>query len=141
MGSGQGKSRRARTSPKWESELHDFGAGAKVLAAKHGIGGGWVAATAQVDSTVYVGEDAVVFGRAELMGNARVEDHACVFGTAFVCENARITDYASVSGHAYVAGHAVISFKARVFGKANVDGYAKVGGTDRKSTRLNSSHA
>ena len=51
--------------------LHDFGDGA-VRAARHenpdGSEGGWVALTAHVEDTAWVGPDAVVFGNARVFG-------------------------------------------------------------------------
>ena len=43
-----------------------------VPAHKHINGGGWVADSAIVDDTVYVGPDARVSGNAEVSGDARV---------------------------------------------------------------------
>ena len=52
---------------------HNFGDGAgPVLAHRHANGGGWVADTATVEPTVFVGRDARVFGTACVFGTARV---------------------------------------------------------------------
>ena len=75
---------------------------------KHPNGGGFVAATAQVDASVYVGPNAVVLDRAEVRGNARIEDFAAVSGQA------RVLDNAIVSGHALVRGMAVVKGDAKV---------------------------
>ena len=40
-----------------------------IPAHRHKNGGGWVAETAQVADTVYVGPMAVVYGRANIKGN------------------------------------------------------------------------
>lgn len=49
---------------------------------KHKNGGGWVANSARVDDSVYVGPFALVYGKAELSERVRVEDYAQVSGTA-----------------------------------------------------------
>jgi hypothetical protein len=51
-------------------ETHDFGAG-PVPAHKHPNGGGWVAETARVSETAYVGSKAEVYGDAVVSGNER----------------------------------------------------------------------
>jgi hypothetical protein len=43
-----------------------------VAAHQHPNGGGWVADTAKVTDTSYVGPDAWVYGNAEVSGDARV---------------------------------------------------------------------
>ena len=60
----------------------------------HENGGGFVADTAHVDPTAYVGREALV------TDNARVTDHATVTDTSEVYGNARVTDNALVYGNA-----------------------------------------
>ena len=51
---------------------HDFGDGAGAVPAhRHVNGGGWVADTARVDATAYVGPMAQVSGEAWVSGEAR----------------------------------------------------------------------
>jgi carbonic anhydrase/acetyltransferase-like protein (isoleucine patch superfamily) len=96
-------------------ETHDFGDGNfEVPAHKHPNGGGWVAETARVDPTVYLGEDAKVFGDARVSGNAQVYYNARVSG------NAQVSD-AYVSGNAQISGTAEIS-GGYVSGKAHISG-------------------
>ena len=57
---------------------------------KHPYGGGWVANTARVDDTVYVGPFAMVYGHAELTGRVRVEDYAQVSGYAKLSGDVRV---------------------------------------------------
>jgi len=59
----------------------DFGYG-PVPAHQHSNGGGWVADTADVADTAYVGPDAQVFDDALVYGNAKVIDDAQVYGNA-----------------------------------------------------------
>lgn len=58
---------------------------------QHKNGGGWVALTARVDDSVYVGKYTLVYGQAELTGKVRVED------------------LAQVSGHVKLSGNVVVS--------------------------------
>jgi carbonic anhydrase/acetyltransferase-like protein (isoleucine patch superfamily) len=61
---------------------------------KHSNGGGWVANTARVADTVFVGPHALVYGQAE------ITDTVCV------------VDSAQVSGHAHISGDAIVSGNA-----------------------------
>lgn len=82
----------------------------------HPNGGGFVAYTANVDDSVYVGKDAKVLGYATVSGNARIDGHATV------------TDSANVSGNAVITGHAVVAERAQVKDNAIVADYAGVMG-------------
>ena len=101
-------------------ELHeyDFGNG-PVPAHQHPRGGGWVADTATVDETCFVGPYARVFDNAYVTGNAIINDGASVFCNA------------SVSGHAKVYGDAMIYDNASVRDQARVSGFSKVFGNAR----------
>ena len=57
---------------------------------QHSNGGGWVANTATVAKSVYVGPFAIVYGKATCTGNARVEDYAQVSGTARLGGSVRV---------------------------------------------------
>src|ERR1039458_3377727 len=63
---------------------------------QHSNGRGWVANTASVSDTVYVGPYALVYGHAELServrveGTAQVSGHAKLSGDVLVCGNRRI---------------------------------------------------
>ncbi len=87
-----------------------------VPAHKHPNGGGWVADTAKVDETAYVGRDARVYG------NAMVYDTARVYGDAQVYDYARVYDNAMVGGYAMVYDNAMIGGYAMVYGNATVGG-------------------
>ena len=56
---------------------------------KHKNGGGWVAETAYVEPSVFVGPYAIVYGQAQLSGKVR------------------ILDFAQVSGHAELSGNVI----------------------------------
>lgn len=118
---------------------------------RHPYGGGFVADTASVDDTVYVGQDAMVLGnsvvtdRAVISGHAvvcnarvsdtaRINDYACVYGfwwaqptiseNAKVGENAVVTAGASVSGNARIMGNAYLLDNYSVTDDATVKGTA-----------------
>ena len=94
--------------------------------AYHPNGGGWVADTAQVDSTVYVGpgstvcDNARVSGNAVIRGNSLVADTARVYGNARVV-NSTVVNGAQVSGDAVIRGNSLVADTARVYGNARVD--------------------
>ena len=63
--------------------LYDFGDGNGPVPAKQHInGGGWVADTAKVSRTVYVGPKAKVYGNAQISGNVVIFDNVEVYGNA-----------------------------------------------------------
>ncbi|MBQ9695058.1 MAG: N-acetylglucosamine-1-phosphate uridyltransferase [Oscillospiraceae bacterium] len=87
----------------------------------HPNGGGWVADSASVADSVYVGPDAMVLGNAALTGNVRVEDHAVVTGTVTV------QDHAVICGHAVVDGGGWVYDNGWKMGSASVSGNAVIG--------------
>jgi hypothetical protein len=103
----------------------DFGDG-PVAAHRHPNGGGWVADTATVADTAYVGPGrswymitlVVTFGcpitlgcPVTLMyGNAEVSGNARVSGNALVYDDAQVSGTARVSGDAQVYGNAMVSY-------------------------------
>jgi len=89
---------------------------------QHKNGGGWVANTATVDASAYIGPNAQVYGKALVSDNARVFGDAQVSGDAWVFGKAWVFDNARVFGDAWVSGYAQVS------GNAQVSGYAQVSG-------------
>lgn len=87
----------------------------------HSNGGGWVADSAQVEDSVYVGPDAMVLGNAVLTGNVRVEDHAIVAGSTTASDNVVI------SGHAVIDGGGMIYDNGWIFGSVTLSGNAVIG--------------
>jgi hypothetical protein len=76
------------------AQKYKFGDGkGPVPAHQHPNGGGWVADTAKVADTSYVGPDAWVYGTAQVSGTARVYGDAQVSGTARVSGDAWVSDY------------------------------------------------
>jgi hypothetical protein len=72
---------------------------------RHKNGGGWVQATAKVEESAYVGPDAMVLDRAQVLGNASVEGFAVVMDSAVVKGHARLSGGALVNGSAVMDGY------------------------------------
>ncbi len=92
----------------------------------HPNGGGFVAATAHVDESVYVGPDARVLDYATVTGNAVITDYATVCGSATVSGNAIVSGHAVVAENATVQDNAIVSDSAGVMGNATVSGNGRV---------------
>ncbi|MES2646176.1 MAG: DUF6055 domain-containing protein [Bacteroidota bacterium] len=86
-----------------------------VAGAKHTNGGGFVAATASVAASAFVGPFAQVLDRAQVTGTARIEGKAVVRDDARVSGAAIVTDFAIVGGNAEVSDNAKISKTAFVY--------------------------
>lgn len=98
---------------------YDFGEG-PVAAHQHPKGNGWVADTAYVDETCFVGPFARVYGNAKILEKAVINDHACVFGNATVTNTARVYGDAQVYDNAFVSGNSRISGFVKVYGNSKV---------------------
>ncbi|MBQ9111545.1 MAG: hypothetical protein IJY06_09300 [Oscillospiraceae bacterium] len=92
----------------------------------HPNGGGFVAATASVDASVYVGPNAKVLDYATVTGNAVITDYATVCGSANVSGNAIVSGHAVIAERASVRDNAIISDYAGVMGNAVVSDYGRV---------------
>lgn len=100
---------------------YDFGDGNGLVSAhQHTNGGGWIADTAEVDETVFVGPEAKVFGNAVVKYKAKINDYAKVYGNALVYDKARIYGQAEIYGNAQVSDDCRISDNAKVYGNAIV---------------------
>jgi len=110
--------------------LYDFkGNGELIPAHRHCNGGGWVADTAYVEDTVYIGKDSSVFGcatvkdkaviteRAEVSGYAIVKDSACIKGSAVIRGTCTVKDHAEISGNVFIASHIEIGEHAVLDGE------------------------
>lgn len=93
----------------------------------HG-GSCWVYDNAVVRGRAHVVGDAKVMGRAIVCGGAMVRDRAVVEDGAIVNGRATIRDDASVSGNASVSGCAEVGGHAEVADAGIVDGDAKISG-------------
>ncbi|GEM_PF-906590 len=92
----------------------------------HPNGGGFVADSASVASTAYVGPNAQVLDGAQVSGTARIEDHATIGGAAVVSGTAVVGGYAYVRENATVTGAARVRDYALVQQRATIDGAARV---------------
>lgn len=120
------------------AEVQQSGGYSKGRGHAHSNGGGWVADSANVADSVYVGPNAMVLGSATLTGNVRVEDYAIVAGSTTAKDNVVISGHAVVDGGGWVydngwkfdnvelSGNAVISDGAVVTNSCKVSGNAKV---------------
>lgn len=92
----------------------------------HSNGGGFVASTAHVDDSVYVGKHAKVLGYANVTGNAQIKDYAIVTGSANVSGNAVVSGHAVVAENATVKDNAIVSDSAGVMGNSVISDNARV---------------
>ena len=116
--------------------------GTKEGGKPHANGGGFVADSAKVEATTFVGPHARVLDRAKVLGNSRIEDWAVVRGDATVRdravvsghaliddrgrveENARVADYGLVKDNAVVSGFARILERGTAMGSVRVSDFA-----------------
>ncbi len=116
------------------AEVQQSGGYAKGRGHIHSNGGGWVADSASVADSVYVGPDAMVLGGAKLSGNVRVEDHAVVANSVTARDNVTISGHAVVDGGGWVydngwkQGSVVLSDNAAISGSAVVSNSCTVSG-------------
>ena len=80
--------------------------------SRHANGGGFVASTARVDASVYVGPNAAVIGNATVTGNAIID------GYAMIAENAKVSGNAYVGDTALVMGRAAVTDNAKILESA-----------------------
>jgi len=106
---------QTETCHKTPSQLlktYDFGAG-PVPAHRNinpdGVEGGWVADTAYVAPDCFIGLDAVVYDRAQVMGGCSVRDRARVYGTARIL-NVLMIDDSKVCGHSDLRDETLMGF-------------------------------
>ena len=92
----------------------------------HSNGGGFVADTATVSATAYVGQNAKVLGYATVTDNAVIKDHAVVQGSAKISGSATVSGYAIVDKDAQIKDSAYIGDYAIVSGPSTISGHAKV---------------
>jgi hypothetical protein len=127
--------------------------------AAHVNGGGFVAATASVSPSAFVGPQARVLGTSQVCDKARIEDfatvldatvqdkailsgHALVYENSTVCDNAKVRDYAVVGQKSTVSGNARILEHARLVtgktcgGEVTVKGVAHIYGGSQSGSAL-----
>ena len=85
--------------------------------------GGWIQGERNLshEGTCWVGEDAIVYGQAQIFGNAQaygqaqIYGHAQIFGCARVYGNAFICERAKVYGEAMVYSSAILTEDSHVY--------------------------
>ena len=100
------------------NSTYDFQDGnGPVPAHRHINGSGWVANTAKVENTAYIGPNARIFGYATIKDNvivtedaevsayAVIKDLACIKGKAIVRGSCTVTDHAEISGNVFIASN------------------------------------
>lgn len=105
--------------------LHNFGNGGGLVPAhRHrnpdGTLGGWVADSAMVQNTVYIGPSAQVFDHAVVTDHVALHQRAWIAGRATVSDNVKMSNTAGVYGNAKVSGCVQLYDRAAVFGEAIV---------------------
>lgn len=78
--------------------------------------GGWV------ETIDNLSDNAWVYSKAKVFGNARVSGNAIITGEAQVFENAQVSGNAVVDGESYVFGNAKVTGKEKIRGKAKFNG-------------------
>lgn len=115
---------------KPREQKHDFKDGhGRVPARRHINGKGWVAKTAVVEDSVYVGPRAEVFHRAYVAGNVRIEGNVRIHGAATIHGSKgaiRLKQAAQVYGEAVIRDNVEMHGQARVFGRAHVSGGSRL---------------
>lgn len=108
--------------------------------AYHANGGGFVASTATVRATAYVGPQARVLGTAQVLENARIEGRAVVEDAAIVRDNAIVSsearikqntlleDYATVRDSAIMRDNSTINEEGKLQGASVVSGSYTISG-------------
>lgn len=123
---------------KVRAPKHDFKDGnGRVFAHKHIYGGGWVADSAKVADTVYVGRNCEIYNGAVVAGDTRLTGHAKIYGVADVYGKVKISQMAHVYGRAMIRDDVTLNDSCRVGGAAVVSGTSRLFGN---STVAESAH-
>ena len=94
-----------------------------VPAHKHPNGDGWVADTASVEDTFFVGHRTRVYGNARLEGTGNLFDDAQVFGNAYISgRNPTICGTSKIYGNAKIKDEAFIRDSIWIAGNVTVQG-------------------
>jgi hypothetical protein len=109
---------RKKRAPK-----HDFKDGlGRVAAHRHDNGRGWIADTAKVEDSVYVGTGCEIFQNAIVRGNVRLQGNSRIFGGAAVSGAVLLQKEAAIYGKAVVRDQTTLTDTVRLFGEAHVSG-------------------
>ena len=104
---------------------HTFRGGDHVYAKRHinpdGTNGGWVAETALVDDTCYIGHDAEVYEYAQVRNHASILGSAAAIGFSTIAGNATVADWAMTADGSIIQGSAYVGGTARICGDSFID--------------------
>ena len=110
-----------------------------------GSKGGFVATTANVESTAFIGPEAAVCGNAKVKDSARIEDSARINSHVEIKDSAKVYGSAridgqtptladpgplSIHGNAEIYGNTQVSGGLQVYGNAKIYGSAQVSGDE-----------
>ena len=119
---------------------HTFRAGDHVYAKRHinpdGTSGGWVAETALVESTCYIGPDAEVYEFAQVRDTASILDSASVSGFSTIAGNATLADWSMIEDGAIIQGSTYVGGTAIICG----DSFIEYGHFNKNNTYHNNLH-
>lgn len=106
-----------------EGYQQDFRSNIKSMypGAEHVNGGGWVANTASVDASVYVGPKAVVLGNSKITDNVQIRDNAWVENYT-ISDNVVVSSNAQLYGNYYEIAGNIVSGDAQVMDAAVLNG-------------------
>lgn len=112
---------------KKRASKHDFKDGTgRVFAHRHDNGRGWVADTANVDDSVYIGPRCEIFNRAIVKGSVRLEGASRISGNAVVSGRVIMRKSSHVYGSAVVRDSTEVSDEARICGNSHVSGTSRI---------------
>ena len=123
---------------KIEGATPTYNAHEGIAGNPHPNGGGFVASTAQVDPSVYVGPNATVLGNSVLRNNVRIENQAMVCSSN-LSDNVLIRD-AGVAIFSNASGDVVVEDSASLWWKNSVTGSAIFGGDSEGYSDCDSGH-
>ncbi len=87
-----------------------------------GTKGGWIAQGINLVENAWVSDEAMIYGKAVVSGDALVSDNAQVAGQARVSMRAKVSGNAIISGRSSIEDDAEITDNCTVGGQANVKG-------------------
>lgn len=97
-------------------------------AHKHPNGGGWVANTAKVDTSVYVSSGSEVFGNAEITGHVVIRGKCRIYGRAKITGDVTLLGDVVIYDNVQINGQATISGMIELKNDANVLGLSSLRG-------------
>ncbi len=99
----------------------------------HPNGGGFVAHTAEVDPTVYVGKNAAVLDLASVLENVRITGFSQARGTSRLSGDVELSGFSRVGEYAQLSDNVKVSDFARIGGQAYLSGNVEASGFSKIS--------